>query len=149
MKLISVIWSYNTLIIRKVQKICINKRSVKFIGTFILIKLYILPFFLIMFKLWLRLRWNSNMKGGNRSEKKEKIGCTTLSRKWGRRGKTVLFERTGKGMISLSFNRVCSSIAIEDGSRQERWANLLPRSDGIKETICKLALGVAHTEHRF
>ena len=28
----------------------------------------------------------------------------------------------------------------------EKRTNLLPRSAGIKETICKLALGVTHTE---
>lgn len=31
----------------------------------------------------------------------------------------------------------------------EKRTNLLPRSAGIKETICKLALGVTHTEPRF
>lgn len=54
-------------------------------------------------------------------------------------------------MISLSPDRVCWSIVIkgERFSNGEKRTNLLPRNAGIKETICKLALGVTHTELRF
>lgn len=86
------------------------------------------------------------MKGADRDEKKKGVPLYRGNVDDGE--KTVLFERTGKEMISLSPDRVCRSIVIKgerfpNGKSEQICSHGVP---GIKETICKLALGVTHTE---
>lgn len=88
------------------------------------------------------------MKGSDCGEKK---GVPLYRRKCRRRGKNC-FIRKDRERNDLAIARSRMLEHRDKGRTILEWekrTNLLPRSAGIKETICKLALGVTHTELRF
>lgn len=97
-------------------------------------------------------RLRTAIKFRNERERlRRKKGRATLSWKCRRRRKNC-FIRKDRERNDLAIARSRMLEHRDKGRTILEWekrTNLLPRSAGIKETICKLAFGVTHTELRF